>query len=143
MAEDAGLDLVEVVGNSEPPVCKVMNFGKFRYDQTKREKENKKTQHQIRVKEVKFKPNIDAHDLETKLKQARRFIESGNKVKLTCTFRGREMVHPEIGEAVMRKVCANLEDIAAPEAPLKMMGRSLTTVLAPGGVKRKSEPASN
>jgi translation initiation factor IF-3 len=142
LAEEAGMDLVEVVAASEPPVCKIMNFGKFRYDQTKKDKENKKTQHQIRVKEIKFKPNIDPHDLQTKLKQARLFIEKGNKVKLTCTFRGRELIHPEIGEQVMRKVCAELEDIAAPESPLKMMGRALNTVLAPiPSARRKTESA--
>lgn len=143
MADEVGMDLVEVVPNSDPPVCKIMNFGKFRYDQTKREKESKKTQHQIKVKEVKFKPNIDSHDLETKLKQARQFIEKGNKIKLTCTFRGREMIHTEIGEQVMRKFCAALEDVATPDAPLKMMGRSMTTVLSPtiGGAKRKIESA--
>ncbi|MBJ7449965.1 MAG: translation initiation factor IF-3 [Parachlamydiales bacterium] len=138
MAEDAGLDLVEVVPNSDPPVCKIIDFGKFRYNQTKKDKENKKAQHHIKVKEVKFKPNIDEHDLETKLKQARTFIEKGNKVKITCTFRGREMIHTEIGHEVMRKFCSSVEDIASPEAPLKMMGRSLSTVLAPGA-KKKTE----
>ncbi|MDR3623764.1 MAG: translation initiation factor IF-3 [Chlamydiales bacterium] len=136
LAEESGLDLVEVVPTAEPPVCKIINFGKFRYDQTKREKENKKAQHQIKVKEIKLKPNIDNHDFETKKKHLRDFIAKGNKVKVTCTFRGREMVHTEIGESIVRKMLVDVEDIATPEAPLKMMGRTLTTVLAPGGKKK-------
>lgn len=139
MADDEGLDLVEVVTTSDPPVCKIMNYGKFRYDQTKREKEGKKSQHQIKVKEIKIKPNIDVHDYETKLKHLRKFIQEGNKVKLSCTFRGREMAHTEIGEGLVRKMVTAVEDIATMEAPLKLIGRSMITVLAPGG-KKKPEP---
>lgn len=139
MAEEQGLDLVEIVPGSTPPVCKVMNFGKFRYDQSKREKENKKAQHQIKVKEVKLKPNIDIHDLETKVRHAREFLTEGNKVKVTCTFRGREMMHPELGEKIMRQICQDLEDISTPESPLKMMGRMLLVVLVPGAKKKKEE----
>ncbi len=140
LAEDAELDLVEVVSNSNPPVCKVMNFGKFRYDQTKREKENKKTQHQIKVKEVKIKPNIGTHDLETKYRHARQFIEEGDKVKLTCTFRGREMMHPEFGEKLVREMLDKLSDIAQAEAPPKLMGKMLTVVLAPSTKKKIAKP---
>jgi translation initiation factor IF-3 len=137
MAEEQGLDLVEIVPGSNPPVCKIMNFGKFRYDQSKREKENKKAQHQIKVKEIKLKPNIDVHDLETKTRHARDFLTSGNKVKITCTFRGREMMHPEIGEKIVRDMCQELEDISTPESPAKMMGRMLLVVLAPAAKKKK------
>lgn len=137
MAEEQGLDLVEIVPGSNPPVCKIINFGKYRYDQTKREKESKKAQHQIKVKEIKFKPNTDDHDVETKLRHAKEFLEKGNKVKLTCTYRGREMAHIEIGEKLMAKFCADLEDVAMVEAPMKLMGRTLTAVLAPGGKKKK------
>jgi translation initiation factor IF-3 len=137
MADQNGLDLVEIVPGSVPPVCKIMNYGKFRYDQTKREKESKKSQHQVKVKEVKVKPNIDDHDLETKMRHARGFIEEGNKVKVTCMFRGREMAHPERGEAVVKRVCDALEDISATEAPAKLFGRSLTVVLAPCAKKKK------
>ena len=140
LAEDAELDLVEVVPNSNPPVCKVMNFGKFRYDQTKREKENKKTQHQIKVKEVKIKPNIGTHDLDTKYRHARQFIEEGDKVKLTCTFRGREMMHPEFGEKLVREMLDKLSDIAQAEAPPKLMGKMLTVVLAPSTKKKIAKP---
>lgn len=136
LAESEGLDLVEVVAGSEPPVCKIINWGKFRYDQTKREKENKKSQHQIKVKEVKVKPNISDHDLDTKCKQLREFVSKGNKAKVTCAFRGREMAHTELGEAVIKKVIESVEDIASVESPAKLMGRSMTAVLAPGSKKK-------
>lgn len=136
-AEEAGLDLVEISAGSNPPVCKIINYGKFRYDQTKREKESKKAQHQVKVKEIKVKPNIDIHDLETKIRHAREFIVKGNKVKVTCMFRGREMAHPEIGEKLLRKLCEDLEDIATVETPSKLFGRMLIVILAPGGKKKK------
>ena len=141
MAEQAGLDLVEIVPGSVPPVCKIINYGKFRYDQTKREKESKKARHQIKVKEVKIKPNIDPHDLETKMRHARDFLAKGHKVKITCTFRGREMLHADIGEKLVRKVCEDLEDVATPEVIPKMLGRVLSVVLAPGGKKKIVKPA--
>lgn len=137
MAEEQGLDLVEIVPGSNPPVCKIMNFGKFRYDQSKREKENKKASHQIKVKEIKLKPNIDVHDLETKTRHAREFLASGNKVKITCTFRGREMMHPELGEKIVQTICKQLEDISVAESPPTRMGRMLLVVLAPGAKKKK------
>lgn len=136
-ADEAGLDLVEISAGSNPPVCKIINYGKFRYDQTKREKESKKAQHQIKVKEIKLKPNISIHDLETKMQHIRDFLAKGNKVKVSCMFRGREMMHPEIGEKLMRKLCEDLEEIAIAEAPLKFLGRILTVVLAPGAKKKK------
>lgn len=144
MAEENGLDLVEIVPGSTPPVCKIMNFGKFRYDQSKREKENKKASHQIKVKEIKLKPNIDIHDLETKTRHARDFLTEGNKVKITCTFRGREMMHPEIGDKIVQDMCRHLEDIGVAESPPKMMGRMLLVVLAPGAKKKKegTKPSS-
>ncbi len=139
MAEEVGLDLVEIVPTSVPPVCKIMDFGKFRYQQSKREKESKKSQHQIKVKEIKLKPGIDVHDLETKTRHAREFLLEGNKVKVTCVFRGREMAHPELGEKVVQQVCKQLEDVAAAESPAKMMGRMLLVVLAPMGKKKKEK----
>ena len=139
MAEEAGLDLVEIVPTSVPPVCKIMNFGKFRYDQTKREKEGKKSQHQVKVKEIKLKPNIDHHDFEVKMRRAREFIAKGNKVKITLTYRGREMMHQELGVKLMQESCDLLEDIATTETPPKMFGRILSVVLAPGGKKKKEK----
>lgn len=136
-AEIAGLDLVEIAPNAKPPVCKIINYGKFRYDQTKREKESRKSQHQVKVKEVKLKPNIDVHDFNTKLKRARDFIEKGNKVRITCMFRGREMLHMDLGYNLVNKFCEELKDVSSVEAPTKQMGRSITTVLAPSGKKVK------
>ncbi len=141
MAEDAGLDLVEIAPNVIPPVCKIIDYGKFRYDQTKREKESKKSQHQIKVKEVKVKPNIDDNDLKTKTRHSREFLIKGNKVKVTCTFRGREMVHPEIGEKIVKDLCDELSDISDIEAPAKRMGRTITVVLAPSTKKKKAAAA--
>jgi translation initiation factor IF-3 len=137
MADAEGLDLVEIVPGSNPPVCKIINFGKFRYDQTKREKESKKSQHQVKIKEIKLKPNTDDHDLETKIRHAKEFLSKGNKVKVTCTFRGREMAHPEIGDRLVQRFCMSLEDVAMAESPPKMMGRMLIAVLAPGAKKKK------
>ncbi|HRD56363.1 MAG TPA: translation initiation factor IF-3, partial [Parachlamydiaceae bacterium] len=105
----------------------------------KREKESKKSQHQVKIKEIKLKPNIDDHDLQTKVRHARDFIIKGNKVKVTCVFRGREMAHPEIGHKLVEKFCDDLADIATSEAPAKMFGKMLNLVLAPGVRKRKEE----
>lgn len=137
-ADSAGLDLVEIVPTAVPPVCRIIDYGKFLYDQAKRDKENKKAQHQIKVKEVKIKPNIDDHDLETKMRHAREFLEKGDKVKVTCQFRGREMAHPEIGVALMKRVQETLQDCASVDAPPNQMGRLLIMILSPG-VKKKSE----
>lgn len=134
-AQEMNLDLVEIAPNAQPPVCKIVDYGKYRYDQTKREKESKKAQHQVKVKEVKLKPNIDDHDFETKFKQSRHFLEKGNKVKVSCFFRGREMAHPELGQKVVEKFCLGMEDIATVESPPKLSGRSIICVLAPGSGK--------
>lgn len=139
MADEAGLDLVEMAPASgpNPPVCKIINYGKYRYDQTKREKENKKAQHQVKVKEVKIKPNIDDHDLETKIKNARKFLSEGDKVKITCTFKGREIVRPERGRQHVEKMCELLEDVSMVESPGKLFGKMYSVVLAPGAKKKK------
>ena len=136
-AEAVGLDLVEIAPSAEPPVCKIIDFGKYRYQLTKKEKEQKKAQHQVKVKEIKIKPNTDEHDIETKLKHAREFITKGNKVRLICVFRGREMLHPEFGQRIIKRMCDDLSDVAALEAPAKMLGRNLSVVLAPG-IKKKT-----
>jgi translation initiation factor IF-3 len=135
-AEQSGLDLVEIAPTAEPPVCKIIDYGKFRYQLTKKEKESKKAQHQVKVKEIKVKPNTDEHDLMTKLKHAREFIVKGNKVRITCMFRGREMMHPEFGERIVHRMCDDLADIASAESPPKMLGRNLSVVLAPGARKK-------
>jgi translation initiation factor IF-3 len=141
-AEESGLDLVEIAPTADPPVCKIIDFGKYRYQQTKKSKESKKSQHEVKVKEVKIKPNTDEHDILTKLRSAREFISKGDKVKITCVFRGREMMHPEFGEKVVRRMCTELADVAAAESPAKFFGKALTVVLAPEtkkGMKKKDK----
>ncbi len=135
-AESAGLDLIEIAPSAEPPVCKIIDYGKYRYQLTKKEKENKKTQHQVKVKEIKVKPNTDDHDVEVKLRHAKEFIAKGNKVRLTCVFRGREMMHPEFGQSLIRRMIEELGDVASPESPAKLLGRNLSVVLAPGAKKK-------
>jgi len=136
-AKTEGLDLVEVVSHANPPVCRIMNYGKYRYDQTKRDKESRKNVHQVKVKEVKFGLNIGEHDLQTKLRHAIDFLEKGHKVKVTVVFRGREMVHRDIGFKLIEKVCEMLGECSAPEGAPKMMGRFLTVMLAPVSKKKK------
>lgn len=140
LAQEEGVDLVEVVPDVDPPVCKVIDYGKFRYDQTKRKKEGKKGQHQVKVKEIKFKPNIDVHDLDFKMKRAREFLEKGDKVRIVCAFRGREILHKEVGEKVVESFLSQLQDIGTVEAQPKLLGKTMTAVVAPSGavvVKKK------
>lgn len=139
-ADAAGLDLVEIVPTAVPPVCRIIDYGKFLYDQAKREKENKKAQHQMKVKEVKVKPNIDDNDFNTKMRHAREFLEKGDKVKVTCQFRGRELAHPEIGVALMKRVQETLQDCASVDAPASQMGRMLIMILSPGAKKKSDKP---
>ena len=135
-AKQDGLDLVEISPNAKPPVCKVIDYGKFRYQMTKKERESKKAQHQAKLKEIKVKPNIDEHDLLVKIKHAREFIEKGNKVRVTCMFRGREMARPELGYRVTNRIVEELEGVAQVESRPKLMGRNLSLVLAPIGKKK-------
>ena len=141
LAESVGLDLVEVAAQATPPVCKIIDYGKYRYQLTKKDKEGKKAQHQVKVKEIKIKPTTDTHDIQVKVRHAREFILKGNKVRVTCTFRGRELAHPEVGRKSLKQVCDALADIATPEVDPKLMGRNLSTVLAPG-VKKKPGSAA-
>jgi len=128
------LDLVCVAPNAQPPVCKIMNYGKYRFEQQKKAKENKKKQHVIEVKEVQLTPQIGLHDLETKAKAAHKFLENGDKVKVGVRFRGRQMTHLEIGEEVFNKFISLLEDVSTVEKKPEMEGRWMNAVLAP---KRK------
>ena len=137
MADEIGLDLVEIAAEANPPVCKIMDFGKYKFQAQKKASEARKKQKIVEVKEIKLRPNIDTHDFQTKLKHARDFILKGNKVRITIMFRGREMLHLDLGEKVVREFCKELSDIAAVEAPSKMMGRTITTVLAPSGKRPK------
>lgn len=136
-AEELGLDLVEIAPTAKPPVAKIIDYGKFRYALAKKEKDSKKAQVQIKVKEIKLKPNIDTHDFQTKMKHARDFLTKGNKVRITCMFRGREMLHLDLGAKVVEQFCAELSDVSIVEAPPKLMGRSMSTTLAPSGKRVK------
>jgi translation initiation factor IF-3 len=129
-AENYGLDLVEVAPNSKPPVCRIMDFGKYKYEQSKKEKISKKKQHVITVKEIRLRPRTDEHDLGTKLRHARKFLEQKNKVKITILFRGREMAYQDFGNELMDKVRESLDDVGKVEAEPKMEGRRMIMVLA-------------
>ena len=131
LAEEQHLDLVEVAPKAKPPVCRIMDFGKYRYEQQKRDKEAKKKQKVITIKEVKLRPNLEQHDFDVKLKNALRFIEEGNKVKVTIMFRGREMSHQELGRDVLRRVAEELKDLVAIERDAKLEGKNMIMILAP------------
>ena len=109
MAEEAGLDLVEISPNANPPVCKIMDFGKYKYEQQKRESEARKKQKVIEVKEIKFRPNTDTHDYDVKMRSVMKFLENGDKVKITMRFRGREMAHQDLGRQLLQRVSGDIE----------------------------------
>ncbi|MCY3704511.1 MAG: translation initiation factor IF-3 [Gammaproteobacteria bacterium] len=127
----AGLDLVEVAPAARPPVCRLMDYGKYKYNAARKAKEAKKKQHHIQIKEVKFRPGIEDHDYDFKVRHARRFLGDGNKVKLTMMFRGRQLSHPEIGLEVLRRVTEDLEEVSKIETRPVREGRTMTMVLAP------------
>lgn len=131
LAREKDLDLVEVNPKAQPPVCKVMDFGRFKYEEKKRQNEAKKRQTQAELKEIKLRPKTDDHDLDFKTKHVRRFIEEGNKVKITCRFRGREITHPETARRQLDLIVEAVDEIAAVEVPARMDGRTMTTILAP------------
>lgn len=134
-AEEAGLDLVEVAPKAEPPVCRIMDYGKYRYQQSKRVKESKKHQHTIVVKEIKYRPKISNHDFDFKTNHVKEFLLSGNKVKLTIMFRGREMAHPEFGRVLLERVVEDVKDLCQEVPELKttrLDGRNMSLVLSPG-----------
>ena len=131
LAEAAGLDLVEVAPTAEPPVCKILDFGKFKYEAQKKASEARKKQKTIDVKEIKMRPGIDEHDYQVKMRNARRFLESGDKVKITIRFRGREMAHQDRGMRVLDRVREELDELAKVEQVPKSEGRLMTMVIAP------------
>ncbi len=131
MAEEAGLDLVEVSPNADPPVCKILDFGKFKYESQKKKAEARKKQKVIEVKEVKLRPNIDDNDYNVKMRSMRKFLEEGDKVKVTLRFRGRELAHQDIGARVLDRVRLELEDLGKVEQFPKMEGRQMVMVIAP------------
>jgi len=131
MAEEVGLDLVEISPNADPPVCKILDIGKFKYEQQKKLNEARKKQKVIEVKEIKMRPGIDDHDYEVKMRAIHRFLEEGDKVKVTMRFRGREMVHQELGMQVLDRVRAELEARAKVEQSPRLEGRQMTMVMSP------------
>jgi len=134
-AEDRGMDLVEVAPDARPPVVKMMDFGKFRYEQQRAAREARKKQHTAQVKEVKFRPGIEDHDYEFKTRHARRFLEEGNKVKLTMMFRGRQVTHPELGLQILARVTEDLQDVGVAESQPSFEGRIMSMMLAPAKSK--------
>lgn len=146
IARGQDLDLVEVASQGEPPVCRIMDYGKFKYEQTQKNKRAKKHQSQIVIKEMKFRPKIEAHDYDTKKKHVMRFLEAGSKVKITIMFRGRETTHAEIGEGILKRLASEVDEIATIEAHPKLDGRNMIMVLAPrpailAAVKKEHEDA--
>jgi len=140
LARQRGLDLVEVAPNANPPVCKILDYGKFKYDQTKKERDSRKSQRSVVVKEVRFSPTIDDHDVDTKIKMVRRFLEEGNKVKLTVKFKGRELAHTEIGRNLLEQMRTDLGESVIVEAPSKMEGKNMTMMVSPKPQKVSSPP---
>ena len=135
IAVEKGMDLVKIAPQAKPPVCKIMDYGKFRFEQAKREKEARKNQRVVEIKEIRLTPNIDIGDLNTKVKNACRFLQDGNKVKVSIRFRGREMGHPEIGRDIMNRFAEACAEVAAVERPAKMDGRHMLMFLAPKTAK--------
>jgi translation initiation factor IF-3 len=130
-AAEAGLDLVEVAGNAEPPVCKILDYGKLKYETQKKEAEARKKQKVIHIKEIKMRPTIDDNDYDVKMRNVRRFLDEGDKVKVTMRFRGRELAHQELGSQVLERVRADLGELAKVESMPRMEGRQMVMVIAP------------
>ena len=130
-AEEAGLDLVEIVATADPPVCKILDYGKHRFQEQKKKAEARKRQKVVELKEIKLRPNIDQHDYDVKARAMTRFFEEGDKVKVTLRFRGREMAHPELGMKLLNKVQADFDEVAKVEYAPRMEGRQMIMILAP------------
>ena len=137
MAEDKGLDLIEIAPNATPPTCKIMDYGKYKYEEKKKAAASRKNQVIVTIKEIQMRPRTDIHDFETKMKHARRFILDGDKVKINLRFMGREMAHQEAGVAVIRKAIDYVKDISLVESPPKTEGKNLFTLIAPDPTKVK------
>lgn len=142
MAEDKGLDLIEIAPNAKPPTCKMMDYGKWKYENKKKAQVAKKKQTVISIKEIQIRPRTDDHDLEVKMKNARKFLLAGDKVKVNLRYQGREMAHKEVGAKVLRRVMEQLGDLATAEVEPKMEGRQLFVVMAPDATKVKEYQAN-
>lgn len=141
MAKDAGLDLVEVAPNARPPVCRIMDFNKLQYEKRRKTKESKKKSRQAHMKEIKFRPAIDPHDLDTKARKVHKFLERGDKVKLTLIFRGRQIVHPELGEKVLQELMEKVSDVGQPEGKISRQGRVMTAIMVAHSPSTKTQNA--
>ncbi len=144
LADQLEMDLVEVAPNARPPVCRIMDYGKYKYEQSVRDREARKKQTKTIIKEVKFRPKIDTHDYDTKARKVREFLFEGDKVKVTMMFRGREVTHPELGRALLDRLAEDMAEFAEVEAAPKLEGRNMTMLLAPDrtAVRRVLEAAS-
>lgn len=134
-AEKRSLDLVKIAPNAQPPVCKIMDYGKYRFDKAKKEKEAKKNQKVVETKEIRLSVNIDTHDFDTKVNHALKFLKSGNKVKVSIRFRGREMAHAHLGNGIMERFAVAVEELAVVDKPAKLEGRQMLMFLSPKGAK--------
>lgn len=139
LAQEKGLDLVEVAPNADPPVCRVMDFGKFKYEQQKKQQEARKKQTTVQLKEIKVRPKTDEHDYQTKLKHAKRFLEAGDRCKITVFFRGREIVHKDRGETMLERFISDLQDIGRLEQEARAEGRTMNIIMAP--IAKKKPPS--
>jgi translation initiation factor IF-3 len=137
MAREAGLDLVEIAPQAQPPVCKLLDYGKYKFDLEKKTRESRKHQKQVRIKEIRMQPKIDGHDLEFKTRHVREFLEEGNKVKVTVRFRGRELAHTELGKVVLDRILEKLEGNFLLERAAQMEGRTMSLLLNPKGTKAR------
>lgn len=145
LAKERGLDLVEIAPQAKPPVCKLLDYGKFKFEQDKKDRESRKKQKQVKLKEVRMQPKIEEHDLQFKTNHIRGFLEDGLKVKVTIRFRGREMAHTELGRVVLDKIIDMLEDAAVIDRPPQMEGRFMSMIVSPGtkkAPKKTEEPAT-
>ena len=141
LASQLGLDVVEVAPDASPPVCRLMDYGKYKYEQSVRQREARKKQTRTVIKEVKFRPKIDDHDFEVKRRRVVEFLEEGDKVKITMMFRGREITHPDIGERILRRLAGEVEGVGAVEVPPALEGRNMTMQLAPERKARRAREA--
>jgi translation initiation factor IF-3 len=139
LARERGLDLVEVAPTAVPPVCRILDYGKFKYEQSKKEREARKHQHNVLLREIRMRPKIDDHDIDFKTRTVEKLLKDGDKVKVTIMFRGRELTHPQIGRGLLERVYEKVKDIAAVEKPASLEGRNMTMILTPGAAKPAKE----
>lgn len=139
LARERGLDLVEVAPTAVPPVCRILDYGKFKYEQSKKERESRKNQKNVLLREIRMKPNIDEHDIDFKTRTVEKLLKEGDKVKVSITFRGRTITHPQIGRNVLERIYERVKDISQIEKPASMEGRNMTMILAPGAAKPARE----